>query len=232
MSVGGLAVTPSRASQIVSELADIKRSCGLAENAEVKWSRCKKRRKNAHVRFVHYLFDAIGNGHLHFHVRFSPFKNYDHSVSGKRKETDTISKAFYQLILHRPGRYYGNNRRLLVRPDDGECTAYLPSIIDGLNSDICETFGHAVRPIADIAPRNSKKEPMLQLLDVTLGALTAVRNGNHENGTLSDHKVEVVKAALDLGRIRDIEKSDPIERRDFNVWNVVPKWTKGAIPVR
>ncbi|MER8645748.1 hypothetical protein [Mesorhizobium sp. M1252] len=163
---------------------------------------------------------------------FHHSKKYDHSASGRRKETDTISKAFYQLLLHRPGRYYGDVRRLLIRPDMGECTAYLPAMMMGLNTDICQRFELKARPVASIVARDSKLERMLQLLDVSLGALTAARNGNHENGKLRDHKVGVVKRALERGGIKDIEKSHPMETKGFNIWNVVPKWEKGAIPTR
>lgn len=232
MAVGGLAVRPERASKIESDLAALNADCGLSHDTEVKWSKCKKRYKSIHAAYIDYLFDAVAAGQVHFHVRFSPFKAYDHSASGRRLETDTISKAFYQLLLHRAGRYYGSKCRLLVRPDAGDCTSYLPSVMEGLNTDVCRVFSLGSRPFIDIAPRDSRKEPLLQLLDVALGALTAARNGNHENGVLEERKKLLVGQALARGKVAAIEKSDPRERRDFNVWNVVPKWKKGAIPTR
>lgn len=232
MAVGGLAVTPTRALAIEKDLLAIKERCGLHPASEIKYATCKKRRDSAHQQYIDYLFDAVANGYVHFHVRFSPFKEYDHTASGQRQETDTISKAFYQLLVHRAGRYYGSKCRLYVRPDAGECTSYLPRIIEGLNSDICGRFKLEARPIVDIAPRNSKLEPMLQLLDVSLGALTAARNGSHENGSVGARKLELIQRVLQRGKVSAIDKSDARERRDFNVWNVTPQWTKGAIPTR
>lgn len=232
MAVGGLAVRPERATKIEIDLKEIKRSCGVALDSEIKWSKCKKRYKSVHAAYIDYMFGAISRGEVHLHIRLSPFKAYDHNASGDRLETDTISKAFYQLLLHRAGRYYGKRCRILVRPDAGDCTAYLPKILEGVNTAACSTFRLPSRPFVEIAPRDSKKEPLLQLLDVTLGALTSARNGNHLNGRIEERKRLLVTQALELGKVKDIEKSDPRERRDFNIWNVVPMWKKGAIPTR
>jgi hypothetical protein len=105
-------------------------------------------------------------------------------------------------------------------------------MLDGLNTLACENFGFGAQPFVDIASRDSKSEPLLQLLDVALGALTAARNGTHIDGTLEQRKKELVALALHLGKIDNIERSHGIEKRPFNVWNVIPKWKKGAIPTR
>ncbi len=228
MAVGGLAVRPERADKIAIDLAKIKIDCGLAPNSEVKWAKCKKRYRSVHVPFLEYMFRAIDQGHVHLHVRLQPFKAYDHEKSGDRRQTDTVSKAYYQLLLHRAARYYGRSCRLLVRPDSGDCTAYLPKIIDGLNMDACQKFELSALPFVDIAPRDSKQEPLLQLLDVALGAIAAARNVTE----LQPRKQELVALTLKLGKIADIEKSHPLEQRGFNVWNVTPMWRKGAIPTR
>jgi Protein of unknown function (DUF3800) len=232
VGVGGLAIRPSRAAEVVERLATIREECKYTGSAEIKWETCKKRRACVHQAYANYLFDSIEKGHLHLHVRLSPFKDYDHAISGERRETDTVSKAFYQLLLHRAGRYYGTSCRLLIRPDSGDCTSYLPNMKEGLNTDICLKFAASDLPIADIAPRDSKKEPLLQLLDIALGALTAARNGKIEDGRLAPQKLELARLVLERGKIKDITKSHPREQRDFNVWNVVPQWTRSAIPTR
>jgi hypothetical protein len=188
MAVGGLAVRPERADAITADLLKINQECGLRDGSEVKWAKCKKRHKSVHAEYLRYLFGAIESGFAHLHIRISPFTRYDHAASGARKETDTVSKAFFQLLLHRAARYYGGQCRLLVRADAGDCTAYLPNMLDGLNTLACENFGFGAQPFVDIASRDSKSEPLLQLLDVALGALTAARNGTHIDGTLEQRK--------------------------------------------
>jgi len=231
VGVGGLAVRPERAAKMARDLAGIRAECRFS-GTEVKWENCKKRRLNIHEAYANYLFDAIERGHIHLHVRLSPFKEYDHAASGDRRETDTISKSYYQLIVHRAGRYYAKSCRLLIRPDDGECTSYLPTMKEGMNSEIMLRYGVLYPPIADVAPCSSRTEPMLHLLDIVLGALTAARNGNVEDGKLAAPKLALARLILKRARIDDITGSDYVERRDFNLWNVVPKWKKGAIPTR
>lgn len=200
-------------------------------HSEVKWNKAKSKPLLCRD-YINLLFDLIEANHAHFHVRFSPFQEYDHAASGDRKETDTISKAYYQLLLHRAGRFYGKDCKVLVRPDDGDCTSYLPSIHGGLNADIGLTYKVGHEAITDIAPRNSKLDPMLQLLDVSLGALTAARSGGHKNGNLSVLKSELVRYALERSKWPDIEKSHAGKTRRFNIWNVEPKFKKGAVPTR
>jgi hypothetical protein len=232
MAVGALAVAPTRAMQIADDLIRIKTACGLSESSEVKWSSCKKRNDCPHTKYLDYMFQAITNNYLHLHIRLSPFNQYDHGASGERGKTDTISKSFYQLLLHRAARYYGQKCRIYVRSDSGDCTSLLPSIKDGLNRDACAKFKLPHGPFADIAPRDSKREPLLQLLDVSLGAVAAGRNFKHQNGLLSPRKQALVQAAFRMGAIHDITKSHPIEERAFNIWNVTPKWERGAVPTR
>ncbi|MHA6687790.1 hypothetical protein ACX3P0_19780, partial [Mesorhizobium sp. A556] len=115
MSIGGLAVIPSRAAIIGKEMLCLKEAFGVPKHSEVKWNKAKSK-KDLCKAYIKLLFDQIEENHVHFHVRFSPFTQYDHSASGERKETDTISKAYYQLLLHRTGRFYGEHCRVQVRP--------------------------------------------------------------------------------------------------------------------
>jgi hypothetical protein len=232
MAVGGLAIVPTRAALVEKRLAEIRDQMNIDPNAEIKWSTAKRRRNFPHLAYLDYMFDLLENNHAHLHIRLSPFKDYEHSASGDREETDTVSKSFYQLLLHRAGRFYGEKCRIIVRSDAGDCTSYLPKFQDALNNDISTKFGCRHWPIVDIAPRDSKSEPLLQLLDVTLGAITAVRNGSHLRDGASEAKVALMERAIERGKIVDVTKSHPWEDRAFNLWNVTPKYTKGAVPTR
>ena len=224
MGIGGIAVDPARAEQIRADLLAIHKECQISENAEVKWSNLKKRRVCPQTAYVKYLFKCIEAGHIHFHVRFSPFKQYDHTKSGTRKESDTISKAFYQLLLWRAGKFYGDKRRISIRADDGDCTAYLPNMKAGLNTAISGKFKFEHACIAEITPCDSRSDRMLQLLDVSLGALTAARNGSHVKEGVSERKKDLIKLALELAKVSDIAGSHPSDAAKLNIWNVKPMW--------
>jgi len=233
MGIGGLAVRPSRAAQIEKDLLEINRAYGVT--SEVMWKCAKARRDDIYRAFIDLLFHLVEEKQVHLHLRFSPITEYDHNQSGPRRNLDTVSKAFYQVLLHRAGRFYGHKCKILVRPDNGSCTSYLPKMLAGLNADTSLKYGYRRAAFATIEPCDSRNEIMLQLLDVTLGALTSVRNGNHENGTTGPYKSKLAAYALERSGVLSITDSHPQTERRFNIWNVQPKWTrfgKNAAPKR
>src|SRR5262249_40915643 len=141
--------------------------------SEVKWENAKKRRHIVHEAYIEYLFSLTDSNRAHLHLRFAPFDQYDHKLSGRNDRLDTVGKMHYQLILHRPMRYYGDDCDIHIYPDNGVCTEKLPSMKDALN------LNHPKMPIKHIECRDSKNEPILQLLDVTLGALASYKNKRH-----------------------------------------------------
>lgn len=219
-AAGGLAIRADKAERIVTDIHAINEAFGV--RSEVKWSRAKRRRNCFHKAYIQLLASLVREKIAHFHVRFIPFDEYDHRSSGDRLETDTISKSYYQLLLHRAARYYGSRCRIHARMDDGECTSHLPRMIGALNRDAMTKFNLESAPFATIEPRNSCNEPLLQLLDVSLGALTSLRNGYPGTDHLSQHKSELALLAATQFNVTDVSVSTPISQKVFSVWNVVP----------
>jgi hypothetical protein len=71
----------------------------------------------------------------------------------------------------------------------------------------------------------AKREPFLQLLDVTLGALTAHRNERHLLPGTTQAKAELAPHAVTALGIKDVKKNWDDGRR-ISVWNVIPKKTR------
>lgn len=221
MAVAGLAVSRRMVRTISQELKDLNRESGFI-GSEVKWSKLGKRKVCIHTLYVDYLFNLLDTKRAHFHVRFAPFSEYDHNLSGERKRTDTVSKMFYSLLLHRAVAFYGPHRALYVYPDDGDCTSYLPKMRDQLCADGWNKKRAKANCVKEIQCRSSKREPLLQLLDVTLGALAAVKN----NRQLEAPKATVAAHVLSKKMVPDLTKGTAWGARRFNVWNVTPKWKK------
>jgi len=189
-----------------------------ARTSEVQWKSAKKRRDNIYKSYINLLFDLIKKNTIHVHIRFAP-------ANGKSNKPEDISKAFYQLLLHRAGRYYSADAKIRVRPDNGCCTEYLPKMLVGLNNDIHRKHGKPNNSIADIVPGDSRNEHLLQLLDVTLGALTSLRNNNHLSGGIGPFKIALADHTLACAPITNIAANSPITQNSFNIWNVMPSST-------
>lgn len=72
--------------------------------------------------------------------------------------------------------------------------------------------------VESIEQRSSKDSLVLQLLDVTLGALTAKKN----NRVLNEHKTRVMNFVHERNEGRDLDHTSNTAYNSFNVWNFVP----------
>jgi hypothetical protein len=220
MAVGGLAVPDTELGRITDRLLTINEERSVFY--EVKWNSTKERRDCGQTAYAEELARLLDRGLIHLHVRFAPFREYNHRLSGPRKKVDTTSKMFYQLLLHRAVRHYGGRYKLHIRPDGGNCTSALADQVHALHSDGSQRYHAAQDCIRSIEPRDSEREPLLQLLDVTLGAFTALRNRR----TLGEPKRKLAERVHELHGERDLSsnfdsKDDP---RRFSIWNARPKW--------
>ena len=154
--------------------------------------------------------------------------DYDHSLSGMRRKIDTISKAYFQLLLHRPGRYYCKTCDIFVYPDKGECTEKLPDYKSSLNASCFTRYG--LGTFRHIEPRESRNEPILQMLDVTLGALGAVRNGRHSAPGAAQAKRELAEYVLAKTHLPALGGNSLRTERVLSVWNATPMWRRDQRP--
>jgi hypothetical protein len=212
--VGGIAIETDSIEEIESRIGGIRDSCGFAGRAtEIQWKSACPRKDDISKMFVDLLFDLIAEQKVFLHLRFT-------EVSGASPSHIEISKAHYQLLLHRAGRYFGQNHLIAVRPDNGCCTDYLPKMTGGLNSQIRSKYGAKHRAVVDISPQDSRNCHPLQLLDVTLGALTAARNLNHLNGVLGSYKARLASYALSKFGLSEIKTNSNLSENRFNIWIV------------
>ncbi|WP_276118001.1 DUF3800 domain-containing protein [Pararhizobium qamdonense] len=223
MAVAGIAVAKEAIPVIVSQMTEIREKFG--KQGEVKWKNAKSRSGVVHEAYIRLLFALVDEGRLHFHIRFSRMDEYDHKLSGPRRKIDTVSKAFFMLLLHRPVAFYGAEADLHIHPDDGDCTSELVNQIGALNFVGRRKCG--VRDIVKLVqPRSSEREPMLQLLDCTLGALAAYRNGRHEKDGISDTKKNLAKLTFDMTGWPDLTGNCWRDKKKLNRWNSVPRFRK------
>lgn len=217
MAVAGLAVPDAVMNKMRDELLAIKEKNGNPR--EIKWATTKARRDSPERAYADYFERAVKEKQIHFHIRFAPFAEYDHRASGPLKRSDTASKMHFQLLLHRAVRYYGKHYKLRIRPDNGRCTSGLLDQIDNLHWRANERYQTPLDCIEHIQCLDSEREPLLQLLDIPLGAMTALRNER----VLTGPKLELARYISEKWPKLDLASNSPIRALDFSVWNVQPK---------
>jgi len=172
MAVAGLALPRANLPAVLARIAAIPAPEGGFRESEVKWNTTK----TWNLEHRKCLASLLNERLAHFHIRFAD-SAYDHD--GPRKRIGTVSKMFYQLLLHRAVRHYGTEYKMVIRPDDGPCAEELKGFSTVLLIDGQHRYGAHPECIQDVVCANSEREPMLQLLDVTMGALTALKNDRH-----------------------------------------------------
>ena len=228
LGVAGLAVNAAAVSAITTRLQEIKKQFDIV--TEVKWGTVKRLNGRVHKLYIDYLFELIASDIVHFHIRFSELAKYDHSKSGARNKIDTVIKSFYQLILHRPMQYYGKSGDIHIRLDAGHCTSEVHRYIGAMHTEAYRQYGCQRDYITSIQSRDSASEPMLQLLDVTLGALTAYRNGRHLVPGCNRTRQEVACYAFGKVGIKSLAQSTSKEQKRCSIWNVRPLWSGNTVP--
>lgn len=219
-AVAGLAIHRKNIAKVTTDLAAIKAASG--KTGEVKWKNAKSYGARVHTAYVDYLFLLIEERKAQFHIRFSEMSDYDHNLSGERRRIDTVSKAFYQLFLHRACRHY-RKHPIFIHPDDGEYTSELPKYLGALNYQALAKFGGlSFGCVQTIQPRSSEREPMLQLLDVPLGALAALRNNRTKRPGYSEVKAKLADYTLAKTGWPSVLGSCPIDKASINRWNARP----------
>lgn len=224
MGVAGLAVPDVALTRITDELLELKERHG--NPTEVKWSKVKDRRDCPWTAFADYFEREVKAQHIHFHVRFAPFAKYDHKLSGPQQRADTTGKMHFQLLLHRAVRIYGPHYKLRIRPDNGTCTSTLPKMVDRLHWMGQSQYQTPHDCIDSIQCLDSEREILLQLLDVPLGAFTALRNARQLGGAKTRLAEHIRAKWPDI----KIEGNSPKNVIDFSVWNVMPSGPKKRGP--
>ena len=182
MGVGGLAVPAWNMRKVVQRIAAIKNG----DESEIKWRNTSNNGRDVkQTLFAEYLAQLVRDGDVHLHIRFAPFDEYDHEVSGPGKRHDTTGKMYRELLIHRALKFYDYKAsRLHVRPDGGEPTKRLNEFRASMLTRAMRQYKERVHRdcLLPILPLESERQPMLQLLDVTLGAFVASRNDRPNNG--------------------------------------------------
>jgi len=218
-AVSGIAIQSTRVSTVNAELAKLKASRGKREASEIKWEKINKHDLPLYDDAVKYFFSLLDANIIHYHVVICDFHAYDHRILNKGSKAKSVSKTYYQLLLYRCCRLYGDRAQLHVRPDTGDCTRELPAFLNALNSDARRRFSLREKPVLSINPTSSTLVNLMQLNDVILGAITFHRNGRHLKADASPHKSHLAENVRSGFGVPNFAINTPWEGRRATVWN-------------
>lgn len=215
--VGGTATSSAALRMIYSRIFDLRKRHNMY--AELKWSKVSNQKIDAYRELIGLYFDMSEKGILAFHCATFDNHKWKHSLYNDSDRDIGLSKNYYQLILHRFIRFYGEQASLFVCLDKRHSSTKLPDLQRMLNAGAAKEYKLSFGPVTTLEARDSKKDDLLQINDVILGAMSSIKNGRHENTETRASKAELAKLVLVNSGLGSLSKDSPPQASKFTIWN-------------
>lgn len=218
MVVGGIAIRTTRYKDIEADIQKIKSAAGI--KSEMKWSKYRGgARRVAYQAMVDLFFALIENRHAAFHCLIANFGDFTHGFVPDGSPDQSVSRMYYQLLLHRPARYYGKACRIMVYPDKGQDSSQLQNFRRPLCFDAYQRYETAVGCVSAIQPQDSEMHGLLQMVDIIVGAISYQRNERHARERCAASKRMLAAYVLEKSKRPDWTTDTAATERFFTIWN-------------
>lgn len=219
--VGGIVMR----SKTLSDAYDTLREYRIRHNmhSELKWSKISNQKVSEYKALVDYFFALNNVNRVHFHCICFDSHQWNHRRYNEGNADTGLSKLYYQLLLHKFVRIYGNHGTLYVRVDHRNSQTPLENIRRMLNATASRDHRIHTSPVKQFVSWDSKKCDLLQLNDVILGGVCAARNGRHlvQGGRLA--KTAIASLVLEKSGLESFDFDSPLGIKRFTVWNMRPR---------
>ncbi|MDY0959493.1 DUF3800 domain-containing protein [Sphingomonas sp. CFBP8993] len=204
-----MSVTPSDMTLSVARLPEL-------PHGEIKWGKVSKAKFAAYQRYVDCFFDDPALSAAKFHSLIVDTTQLNHKRFNSGSREIGFNKELYNLAtkcarLQKSGLFhlYPDYRDTNQRPDD------LKNI---LNHGRHKKGDNRDWPFRRCQFRDSSKTPLLQLVDLLLGALAYGINKHYEQENASPHKLELARYILRRAGIRDLHQDTSIDGK-YTIWH-------------
>lgn len=215
MVAGGFVVRGSRVTEINSEIAKMREDAGI--RSEFHWKDYRGgARREAYEGLVKYAFDMVQTGKAHFHVAIAQFRGQDSQKHARVSKDTRINKIYYQLLVHRIARFYGDSAAIHGLFDSGnDC-----SEIVGKRNQVCaeayRRYNTKPNCIRTLEPMDSLNSGLIQMADVIVGGIASIRNGRSSTSP----KGELAKFIQDASGHGNWARNTRFGAKKLTVWNI------------
>lgn len=192
-------------------------------HSELKWAKVSPRKLDEYRALVEYFFALNNANQIHFHSIAFDSHAWAHKKYNGGDDDVGLSKLYYQLMLHKFVKIYGDKGTLYVRVDHRNSSTPLEDIRKMLNSTAARDHGINSDPVKQFVSEDSKKCDLLQVNDVILGAVCAARNGRLLLEGGNQAKRELAQFVLEKSGLDTFEHDSPKGVSRFTIWNMRPR---------
>lgn len=220
--VGALTLPRTNHEALSAELVAFKKARCLRLEGEFKWGKVSKTYSPHYQQLLEWFFQHLQANHLRFRAHVIDSSSHTYRQYGEGDTEKAFYKVYYHLLLQSIRRLAVEEEvsSLLVLLDD-KINRYpfrLPVLKKALNAGLKFRLGQA-NLVANVEPRQSsgpKAEPLIQIVDVLIGAVGYVRNGHILKPDASPAKIRMVKFLEELAGTSFAFNT--VAKAPFNLW--------------
>jgi hypothetical protein len=219
--VGGLCVHKNTIPRVHRSIEEYRSKHNM--RSELKWSKISNQKQEEYTRLVEYFFALNNTNHIQFHAVIFDSHQWNHKKYNNGDRDVGLSKLYYQLLLHKFAKICGPTGSLCACLDHRNSSTSLEDMRKMLNSTLASKHGLTSSPFKQLVSADSKLEDLLQLNDVILGAVNAVRNGKHLLADTRDSKKRIAQMVFEKSGLDNYETDSPKGVNRFTLWNMQPR---------
>lgn len=219
--VGGLCMHRSTAEEVYASITKYRDDHNM--RSELKWSKVSNQKLKQYLALVGLFFALNNTNHIQFHSVIFDSHKANHSKYNKGDPDIGLSKLYYDLLLHKFVKRCGGSGTLFACLDKRNSSTSLHDLRAMLNATAARDHNMEHQPLAQLVSRDSKLDCILQMNDVVLGAVCAIRNGKHLLAETREAKRVVAQHVLEKSGVSSFDLDTPRSVNRFTVWNKVPK---------
>ncbi len=191
--------------------------------AELKWSKVSNQKLQEYKELVDIYFDFCNRGAIAF--RATTFDNHlwDHKRFNDCDPDLGISKLYYQMLLHQVVGRYGDLASLYICLDRRLSSTPLEKLQRILNAGAGKEYKLTFGPVRTLTAKDSKKDDILQINDVILGAVSAYKNERHKAKDARAAKTELAMYVFARSGLTSYDVDSPSTSTKFAIWNRQPR---------
>ncbi len=214
--VGGCCLTSAMAEEVYASIEKYRNDFNM--HSELKWSKISNQKVQEYEAFVELFFALNSTNHIQFHSVIFDSHQWDHKSYNNGDRDVGLSKLYYQLILQKFIKRCGKEGDLFACLDRRNSSTSLNELREMLNAGENQS-GLSNRPLKQLISKDSKLDDILQLNDVILGAVCAIRNGRHLLAGGREAKKVIARKVLSNSGLQKFASDSPSGVHRFTVWN-------------
>ena len=204
--LGIIAVRTANVAKIVEEYNFLNQRFNWEH--EVKWT--KVHNHPIFKAWTDKSLDFIAMGKMKFTALVLDTSTFDHEKYNEGDSEIGFNKILYQLLLHRIGRKYGRWAPIYGYLD-GRTTIHTPERLrQMINSGLAKIDIHTA-PFRTLEFMDSKNSPLIQAVDLLIGAVAFDKNGHSKKPNARKAKNALSEYILQIAQVK------PYKWR-FNIW--------------